>query len=118
MKKPLNLPLACFLILFRPLAVACVGGMAVVSLRQQIADSARRLEKSENEVIRLERLSEELRAKIAMFESPEALKIVANRMGMVPAKLSQYHLMEEADTATKIVSGKANPTKAYASSGL
>ncbi len=94
MSKAVNLPLLCFIILFATLAIAGVGGMMVVSLRQQIAASARRLQSSEGEVLRLERLSEELRAKIAMLESPEALKIVAERMGMQPASLSQYHLMD------------------------
>jgi hypothetical protein len=93
MNKQINLPLTCFLILFATLAIAGAGGMAVVTLRQQIADSARRLQTAESETTRLERLSEELRAKIAILESPQALKIVATRLGMQPARLDQYRLM-------------------------
>ena len=93
MLKQINLPLTCFLILFATLAIAGAGGMAVVSLRQQIAASARRLQTAETETTRLERLSEELRAKIAVLESPQALKIVATRLGMQPARLDQYRIM-------------------------
>ncbi len=91
--KPLNLPLTCFLILFATLAIAGVGGMSVVSLRQQIATSARRLQTTEAETTRLERLNEELRTKIAILENPTALKMVASKLGMQPAKLDQYRLM-------------------------
>ena len=91
--KTLNLPLTCFLILFTTLAIAGVGGMAVVSLRQRIASSARQLQATESEMSRLERLSEELRAKIAILENPTALKMVAQKLGMQAARLDQYRLM-------------------------
>jgi len=81
------------LILFATLAIAGVGGMSVVSLRQQIATSARRLQTTEAETTRLERLNEELRTKIAILENPTALKMVASKLGMQPAKLDQYRLM-------------------------
>lgn len=90
---PLNLPLTCFLVLFATLAIAGVGGMAVVGLRQQIANTARKLQATEAETARLERMSEELRAKIAMLENPTALKMVASKLGMQPARLDQYRLM-------------------------
>jgi len=93
MPKPLSLPLACFLILFATLAIAGTGGMVVVSLRQKIARSAARLQDIENENIRLERLSEELRTKIAMLEHPEVLKRIAVKLGMRPANLDQYRLV-------------------------
>lgn len=67
--------------------------MSVVTLRQQIATSARRLQATEEETTRLERLSEELRTKIAMLENPTALKMVATKLGMQPARLDQYRLM-------------------------
>ena len=107
MQKPINLPLTCFLILFGTLAIAGVGGMSVVTLREQIADSARRLQTSESETSRLERLSEELRTKIAILESPQALKIIAGRLGMQPAKLDQYRLMgtEISNASTAKVAG-------------
>lgn len=65
----------------------------VVTMRQQIASSARRLQNIEEETTRLERLNEELRTKIAMLENPTALKMVATKLGMQPAKLDQYRLM-------------------------
>lgn len=105
MVKQINLPLTCFLILFATLAIAGVGGMAVVTLRQQIAGAARRLQVAEAETTRLERLSEELRAKIAVLESPQALKIVATRLGMQPAKLDQYRLMG-IDASARVDSSK------------
>jgi hypothetical protein len=99
--KQMNLPLTCFLLLFATLAIAGIGGMSVVTLRQQIAGSARRLQQMEAETQRLDRLSEELRAKIAILESPTALKMVAARLGMQPAKLDQYRLMGGQATAEK-----------------
>ncbi len=90
-----------------------------MTLREQIADSARRLETSEAETTRLERLSEELRTKIAMLESPQALKIIAARMGMQPAKLDQYRLMGNEISAPKTVVAQKSSLKAgkaYASS--
>ena len=91
--KAINLPLTCFLILFATLAIAGIGGMAVVALRQKIATTAQQLQVTESEMVRLERLNEELRAKIAMLENPTALKMVAAKLGMQPAKLDQYRLM-------------------------
>jgi predicted PurR-regulated permease PerM len=120
MPKALNLPLTCFLILFATIAIAGIGGMAVVTLREQIADSARRLETTESETTRLERLSEELRTKIAMLESPQALKMIAAKLGMQPAKLDQYRLMDNEISATKVVSnvkkGNLKAGKTYVSS--
>jgi hypothetical protein len=91
----INIPRLCFCILFATLIMAGIGGMTVVSMRQKIAESAQRLQKSESELTRLERLSEELRAKIAMMEHPEVLKKLAANFGMHPARLDQYRLVSE-----------------------
>lgn len=88
--KNLSTPALCFLILFATLAAAGVGGMTVVSMRQKIAESSQRLQKSEAEIMRLERLGEELNAKIALMEHPEVLKKIASKFGMQPARLDQY----------------------------
>ena len=105
MTKTANVPLLSFIILFATLAIAGVGGMAVVSLRQKIAQSASRLQSLESETVRLERLSEELRTKIATLEHPEVLKRIAAKLGMKPASLNQYRLVSTPSRS----SGGKNP---------
>jgi hypothetical protein len=114
MNRSINLPLTCFIILFTTLAIAGAGGMIVVTLRQQIAETAQHLQASEAETTRLDRLSEELRAKIAVLESPQALKLMAQKLGMQPAKLDQYRLMTDKTPAAKIAATPAKSTKAVA----
>lgn len=97
--RTINVPAVSFFILFATLVIAGIGGMTVVSMRQKIAESAQRLQKSEAETTRIERLNEELRAKIALMEHPEALKRIAVKFGMQPAKLDQYRLVREATPA-------------------
>ena len=111
MNKQINFPLTCFLILFATLVIAGAGGMVVVSLRQQIAETAQHLQVAESETTRLGRLSEELSAKIATLESPQALKVVAVRLGMQPAKLDQYRLMGPDKTPAAAVASNVKPGK-------
>lgn len=93
MHKSVNIPLLSFIILFATLAIAGIGGMTVVSLRQKIARSAARIQTIEQESSRLGRLSEELRTKIASLEHPDVLKRIATNLGMRPASLDQYRLV-------------------------
>jgi len=93
MQKSLNIPLLSFIILFATLAIAGIGGMMVVTLRQKIARSAARIQTIEQESTRLGRLSEELRTKIASLEHPDVLKRIAANLGMQPASLDQYRLV-------------------------